>query len=200
MKKRMIWVLLLAMVVVCLSACTANETKDMPGQPDQTQLDETEQEKTDTNGTNDTIQSDDASDGVNQSQADDTADDANDSIQSGDQDNDTTEDSHERIQSVFKTENIAHISFYGYFGGGEGVEVPALHMTDITNWLKSFTVGDVTPQILPPGTNTIHVEIEYADGTVIKRGIDTITVDDTTYYTKYGNAPECYQEILSQLG
>ena len=175
MKTRMIWALLLAMVIACLCACTANGTKDMPDQPDQSQHDETEQEKTDTDGTNDTIQS-------------------------GDRDNDTTEDSHGRIQSVFKTENIAHITFYGYYGGGDGVEVPAMYMTDITNWLKSFTVGDVIPQILPPGTNTIHVEIEYADGTVVKRGIDIITVDDTTYYTKYVNPPECYQEILSQLG
>lgn len=101
---------------------------------------------------------------------------------------------------VFETENIVRITFYGYYGGGKGSDVPAEYMPDITKWLGSFSVGEKAPDMLPPGTNTIHVEIEYSDGTVITQGLDTVTVDEVEYYTAYDEAPECYREILSYTG
>ena len=65
-------------------------------------------------------------------------------------------------------------------------------------WLDSFTLDKEVPELLPPGTNTIHVEIEYLDGTIVKRGLDTATVDGITYYIKGDTAPECYEEIVSK--
>ena len=82
--------------------------------------------------------------------------------------------------SVFKTEDAVRITFYAYNGGGKGSDVSAENMTAITNWLDSFTLGEKAPEILPPGTNTYYVEIEYSDGTIIKIGLDTIKKDGVT--------------------
>ncbi|MDO4747930.1 MAG: hypothetical protein Q4A12_02000 [Eubacteriales bacterium] len=100
--------------------------------------------------------------------------------------------------SVFVTENITSITFYAYYGKGKGSKVPKEHMDEIITWLDSFTIDKEVPELLPPGTNTINVEIEYFDGTIIKRGLDTATVDGITYYIKGDTAPECYEEIVSK--
>ena len=98
---------------------------------------------------------------------------------------------------VFNTQNIVSILFYGYYGGGKGSAVPAEHMVEITKWLASFTVGEQSPELLPPGTNTYFIEIAYADGTVIKQGLDVAEIDGIAYYTVHAQTPECYWDILS---
>lgn len=99
---------------------------------------------------------------------------------------------------IFNTKNIKRITFYAYYGNGKGSDVPAEHLDEIIAWLNSFTLDKEVPELLPPGTNTIHVEIEYFDGTIVKRGLDTATVDGITYYIKGDTAPECYEEIISK--
>ena len=99
---------------------------------------------------------------------------------------------------VFKTKDINRITFYAYYGTGNGSNVPAEHLDEMIAWLDSFTLDKEVPELLPPGTNTIHVEIEYLDGTIVKRGLDTATVDGITYYIKGDTAPECYEEIVSK--
>lgn len=108
-----------------------------------------------------------------------------------------TQDTAESTKPVFKTENITRITFYAFSGEGEGSEVPAEHMEQITAWLASFAVGEKAPDLLPPGTNTVYVEIAYSDGTTVKSGLDTATVDGVTYYTENEEAPDCFQEIMS---
>ena len=103
-----------------------------------------------------------------------------------------------KTRPVFDTENISRITFYFYSGGGIGSDVPPENMTEIINWLDSFTVGRKAPALLPPGTNSVYVEIEYADGTVIKKGLDTVEIGWFLYYTNYPDAPDCFQEILSK--
>ena len=98
---------------------------------------------------------------------------------------------------VFNTQNIVSILFYGYYGGGKGSAVPAEHMAEITKWLASFTVGEQVPELLPPGTNTYFIEIAYADGTVIKQGLDVAEIDGIAYYTVHAQTPECYWDIVS---
>ena len=100
--------------------------------------------------------------------------------------------------AIFNTENIERITFYAYYGGGKGSDVPAEYLDEIITWLDSFTIDKEAPELLSPGTNTIHVEIEYTDGTVVKKGLDTATVDGITYYIKGATAPECYEEIISK--
>ncbi len=52
-------------------------------------------------------------------------------------------------------------------------------MVEIINWLKSFTIGEKTENsetsvlFEDPSINFVFVEIEWADGTVIKEPIDT---------------------------
>ncbi len=107
---------------------------------------------------------------------------------------------YKKDNTVFDTENIARITFYAYYGHGKGSDVPAENMAEITNWLSTFTVdkNKKLEDIVPPGTNTHYVEIEYLDGTVVKQGLDTISVDSVTYYINHADAPDCFSEIISK--
>ena len=107
---------------------------------------------------------------------------------------------YKKDNTVFDTENIARITFYAYYGHGKGSDVPAENMAEITNWLSTFTVdkNKKLEDIVPPGTNTHYVEIEYLDGTVVKQGLDTISVDGVRYYLKHADAPDCFSEIISK--
>ena len=107
-------------------------------------------------------------------------------------------DTHNQATAIFNTKNIKRITFYAYYGNGKGSDVPAEHLDGMIAWLDSFTLDKEVPELLPPGTNTIHVEIEYLDETIVKRGLDTATVDGITYYIKGDTAPECYEEIVSK--
>ena len=104
----------------------------------------------------------------------------------------------EPTESVFNTKNVTRITFYAYYGGGKGSDVPADQINAIQKWLDTFTPGEEASVPLEPGTNTIHVEIEYQDGTVIKQGLDTVTLNGITYKTKYEKPPACFQDILSR--
>ena len=118
---------------------------------------------------------------------------------SGDQDSTADTDSPvKQHNAVFDTENITGITFYRYYGTDEGVDVPAEHLLEISDWLASFSIGEEVPDLLPPGTNTIHVKITYSDGTSVESGLDTTTIDGITHYIKGDEKPACYREILFQ--
>lgn len=103
------------------------------------------------------------------------------------------------VEAVFNTRNIVRITFYAYYGGGKGSDVPAENMAEIINWLNSFAVGEKAPEVLPPGTGTWQVEIEYADGTIVKRSLDTITIDGDIYYLHSDPQPEILKRIMSMV-
>lgn len=104
----------------------------------------------------------------------------------------------ERV-AVFDTENIKRITLITKYGYGEKHDVPVEDMAEMTAWLDTFTLGEILRDDIPvaPGNNTVFVEIEYADGTVIKNGLDTINVDGVRYYMESDPYPECYCELLS---
>ncbi len=110
----------------------------------------------------------------------------------------TNDTSKEEIEAVFNTKNIKRITFYGHFGQVKESDVPAENMTEITNWLGSFTIGEKAPELLPPGTNAYQVEIEYSDGTIIKESLDIIVIDEIAYYLKSDKTPDCFMEIMSK--
>ncbi|MBP3391951.1 MAG: hypothetical protein J6L76_04105 [Clostridia bacterium] len=100
---------------------------------------------------------------------------------------------------VFKTENVVRITFYAYYGAGKGSDVSAKDMPEILRWLDSFTVSPETAdQYPPPGTNTYHVEIEYADGQIVQEGLDMITIDGKGYLLEKDPTPDCFEEIISK--
>ena len=99
--------------------------------------------------------------------------------------------------AVFPAGSVRRITFYLYYGAGKGSDVPAEHMTEIAAWLGTFTVDQPAEELPPPGTNTQHVEIEYADGSVLKCGLDMISIDGVNYYLKHDPAPACLEEILA---
>ena len=105
-----------------------------------------------------------------------------------------------QASGVFNTESIKRITFYAYYGYGSGSDVPAEHLDEISAWLASFDIDTdrEVPDVIPPGTNSIHVEIEYSDGNIVKQGMDTATVGGATYYISGNAAPECYYEIMSK--
>ena len=108
-------------------------------------------------------------------------------------------ENNKQTESVFSTENISKITFYAYYGQGKGSVVPAENMTEMINWLNSITIArDATDEDVLLGTNTYHVEIEYADGTIIKEGLDVIVVDGTRYLLQKDKYPDCFAEIISK--
>ena len=113
----------------------------------------------------------------------------------------TTDDVTETVlpaEPIFNTENIQRITFYAYYGHGKGSEVPADHLAEITEWLGTFVIDKKADDFPPPGTNTYHVEIEYMDGTIVKKGLDLVVVDGTPYYVKHAARPDCFMDIISK--
>ena len=106
----------------------------------------------------------------------------------------------DQANGVFNTENIKRITFYAHYGAGRGSDVPAKHLDEIIAWLASFDIDTdrECPTVIPPGTNTIHVEIEYADGSIVKQGMDTAVVGGVRHYIIGAPYPECYDEIISK--
>lgn len=103
-----------------------------------------------------------------------------------------------RGQAVFNTDNITRITLYKYYGGGTGSTVDAEYMEEITSWLKTVTVGEIRHIYPVVGDDFVYVEIEYADGSVIKKSDGTVVVNGVTHYTSYAPPPQCYDEILSR--
>ena len=101
-------------------------------------------------------------------------------------------------ESIFNTKDIKRITFYAYYGQGKGSQVPAGKMSEITAWLGTFSLDNEVDDILPPGTNTYHVEIEYLDGTIVKEGLDVIEVDGISYYVKHATYPDSFMDIISK--
>ena len=112
--------------------------------------------------------------------------------------NDIEENDTPGDDSIFNTKNINRITFYAYYGYGKGSDVPAENMSEITTWLGTFTIDKEVDDILPPGTNTYYVEIEYLDGTIVKKGLDVIEVDGISYYVKHAIYPDSFMEIISK--
>ena len=101
--------------------------------------------------------------------------------------------------SVFVTENITSITFYAYYGEGKGSKVPTEYMTEIIKWLDSFTIDrEATDEDVLDGTNNRFVEIEYSDGTIIKEGLDIISIDGTRYLLEKEPYPSCFENIISK--
>lgn len=101
-------------------------------------------------------------------------------------------------EPVFVTDNIVRITFYGYYGYGKGVDTPAQDMDEVIKWLGTFTLGEKAEDILPPGTDTFRMEIEYSDGTIVNEGLDTITVNGEEYYLKHAENPSCFPKLIAR--
>ena len=97
---------------------------------------------------------------------------------------------------VFKTQNINSITLFRYPDCEDGVEVPDEYMEEISAWLRTFTVGKKTKEVLC-GINMFTFRVEYSDGTVLVNGTDTITIDGVTYHLKKGLEPECINQLFA---
>jgi len=100
-------------------------------------------------------------------------------------------------KAVFNTENIQRITLYTQYGTTKISDVPPECMEEIKSWLNTFVYGEIAYDILPPGTDTVHIEIEYADGIVMKQGMNTAELNGVTYYIEGGAEPTCYEQLLS---
>lgn len=100
-------------------------------------------------------------------------------------------------KAVFDTEDIKCITFRSIINGGGEVEVPAEDMEEIAAWLSSFTVGKRAGKTLAPGTNSVSVRIEYADGRIVESGLSTTKVGRVTYYMTCADAPQSYLQLIS---
>ena len=103
--------------------------------------------------------------------------------------------------SVFVTENVTSVTFYGYFGSGWGRKVPSKYMPEILDWLDTFEiVREVNEDDMLPGVNSLWIKIEYEDGTIIKQSLDMVEINGITYLIQGGAYPPCYERILSGPG
>ena len=187
--KKILSIFLCVIILLCFVACgeKSNTDKQSTEGTNQSESNSTENSITNTQSTESTNQNE------------------TDSIENTDHNTESTESTNENGTNnqeiaIFNTKNMKRITFYAYYGSGKGSDVPAEHLGEITTWLNSFKIDTDRefPDLDPPGTNTIHVEIEYLDGTIVKKGLDTTTVDGITYYIKGDTAPECYEEIISR--
>ena len=187
--KKILSVFLCVIILLCFVACGEKSNTDKQS------TEGTNQSKS--NSTENSITNTQSTESTNQNETD--------SIENTDHNTESTESTNENGTNnqeiaIFNTKNIKRITFYAYYGSGKGSDVPAEHLGEITTWLNSFKIDTDRefPDLVPPGTNTIHVEIEYLDGTVVKEGLDTATVDGITYYIKGDTAPKSYEEIISK--
>ena len=187
--KKILSIFLCVIILLCFVACGEKSNTD----------------KQSTEGTNQSESNSTESSITNTQSPESTNQNETDSIENTDHNTESTESTNENGTNnqeiaIFNTKNIKRITFYAYYGSGKGSDVPAEHLGEITTWLNSFKIDTDRefPDLVPPGTNTIHVEIEYLDGTVIKEGLDTATVDGITYYIKGDTAPKSYEEIISK--
>ena len=105
----------------------------------------------------------------------------------------------DRTTPVFKTEDIACISFTTLPKTDEDFLVPEEYKKEIISWLGTFRIGEeADPEALEPGSDSISVRIEYTDGTVIENGLTTVMVDGVVYYMSFAPSPECYFDIFSE--
>ena len=187
--KKILSIFLCVIILLCFVACgeKSNTDKQSTEGINQSESNSTENSITNTQSTESTNQNE------------------TDSIENTDHNTESTESTNENGTNnqeiaIFNTKNIKRITFYAYYGSGKGSDVPAEHLGEIITWLNSFKIDTDRefPDLVPPGTNTIHVEIEYLDGTVVKEGLDTATVDGITYYIKGDTAPKSYEEIISK--
>ena len=101
--------------------------------------------------------------------------------------------------TVFEAENIARVTVFSYYGQGTGCDVPDENMEEVTAWLATFKIGSrMYTDTIPSDANTIFLEIEYTDGTVIKEGIEVRVIDGYGYYLEYDTPPECIYELIYQ--
>ena len=187
--KKILSIFLCVIILSCFVACGEKSNTD----------------KQSTEGTNQSESNSTESSITNTQSPESTNQNETDSIENTDHNTESTESTNENGTNnqeiaIFNTKNIKRITFYAYYGSGKGSDVPAEHLGEITTWLNSFKIDTDRefPDLVPPGTNTIHVEIEYLDGTVVKEGLDTATVDGITYYIKGDTAPKSYEEIISK--
>ena len=187
--KKILSIFLCVIILSCFVACGEKSNTD----------------KQSTEGTNQSESNSTESSITNTQSPESTNQNETDSIENTDHNTESTESTNENGTNnqeiaIFNTKNIKRITFYAYYGSGKGSDVPAEHLGEITTWLNSFKIDTDRefPDLVPPGTNTIHVEIEYLDGTVVKEGLDTASVDGITYYIKGDTAPKSYEEIISK--
>ena len=187
--KKILSIFLCVIILLCFVACGEKSNTD----------------KQSTEGTNQSESNSTESSITNTQSPESTNQNETDSIENTDHNTESTESTNENGTNnqeiaIFNTKNIKRITFYAYYGSGKGSDVPAEHLGEITTWLNSFKIDTDRefPDLVPPGTDTIHVEIEYLDGTVVKEGLDTATVDGITYYIKGDTAPKSYEEIISK--
>ena len=103
-------------------------------------------------------------------------------------------DAIDKTKPVFDTANVLSVSFREE--PDVWVPVEAEELPDYIEWLGTFRIGDKTRQPIKPGSNSIHVRIDYADGTMAEKGLSTITIDGTIYQLEYGTPPASYPSLL----
>jgi len=98
---------------------------------------------------------------------------------------------------IFETDNITRVTFINSAPKGKETEVPDEYLDEIIEWLGTFKAGKKAGDVLPPGSDSISVRIEYSDGTIVENGLSTVVIKDTTYIINYDKEPACYFDLFT---
>ena len=100
-------------------------------------------------------------------------------------------------QAVFNTDGIIGITFFSANPDESPAMVPAAYMDEIKAWLDLFRRGEPVDAArgAAPGADSISVQIEYSDGTILKNSLGTINVDGTQYYLLSPQKPACWYAL-----
>ncbi len=101
---------------------------------------------------------------------------------------------------AFETDNISKIWFK--FGPWEEVEVPSEDIEEITEWLETFKIGDKVKrrEKQPAGINSVSIQIEYSDGSIVENGLSTIKLGKREYHLIHAEVPDCYIKLYDSVG
>lgn len=100
-------------------------------------------------------------------------------------------------QAVFNTDGITGITFFSANPDESPAMVPAAYMDEIKAWLDLFRRGEPVDAArgAAPGADSISVQIEYSDGTIMKNSLGTINIDGTQYYLLSPQKPACWYAL-----
>ncbi len=93
--------------------------------------------------------------------------------------------------TVFDTENVKSVTLF-VSDNDDGVIVSEEKLSEIVEWLGTFSVGEKTGETLIPGIQNDRVQIEYENGDMVEGKMATIVIEDVRYYLEYEEIPQFY--------
>ncbi len=94
---------------------------------------------------------------------------------------------------------IEAVVFETTINGRKEIPVPEEYLTEVIEWLGTFTAGERVEGAMPPGTNATRVTVFYADGTSVESGLNTVGLGGKNYTIVSSKRPEGWSAYFSGI-